>query len=189
MPEPGREPVTVSMQLGDGSSKQFYGALADFGPMFEAGCSDARSGGGSAGSSGGGGSTGGSGEEGTAPRRGKASSERQPPEPSKQLQWQGLPLVARQGGGPERPWRVVYVLAGQRPGRAGGQQQEAADDDPYEDAEGQLLALFCGPGGGATGAAPLCVCMHAPRRPSCCAPDEPSLAHPPTCPPCPFLRR
>lgn len=138
MPEPGREPVTVSLRLGDGSSQQFYGALADFGPMFEAGCSDgSRAGSSNGGSRSGsdGGNSGGSEEEDGATHSGKASS-KGPPQPPKQLQWQGLPLLARQGGPPGRLWRAVYVLAGQRPGSTGGEQQEADEDDPYEDVEG-----------------------------------------------------
>ena len=135
MLSPGQEPITVSMQLGDGNSADFYGALADFGPLFEAGCSvpssnDTCSSGASSSSS-----RNGSVSDGAPPAQQQA--EQQPPQPQEPLRWRGRELSVQQGGPPGGEWRVVYVVGVEHSGGASsGQQEGEEDDDPYEDPEG-----------------------------------------------------
>lgn len=161
MPSPGQEPITVSMQLADGSTSQFYGALADFGPLFEPGCSEPSSSSSSRGStpSNGSSSAGGdtAGSNATSKDSGDASSrhgtagteaapahqqQSQAPQPPQPLQWRGRELVVWQGGQPGREWLVVYVLGEEHPdgSRSRGEEEE---EDPYEDPEGESAACLC----------------------------------------------
>lgn len=169
MPSPGQEPITVSMQLADGSTQQFYGALADFGPLFEPGCSEPSSSSSRRGSrcgatpsngssSAGGGMAGSNATSsnattkdgvGASSRDGTAGAEAAPahqqqsqaPQPPQPLHWRGRELAVRQGGQPGRDWRVVYVLGEEHPdgSRSGGEEE----DDPYEDPEGECVSCHC----------------------------------------------
>lgn len=134
MPSPGQEPITVSMRLGDGSSTEFYGALADFGPLFEAGCSVPSSSSNSSGAGNSSSSSNGSASDGAPPARQTAQ---QPPQPQEPPRWRGRELSVQQGGPPGGEWRVVYVVGEEHPdGASAGQQEGEEDDDPYEDPEG-----------------------------------------------------
>ncbi|KAL4855837.1 Alpha-mannosidase I [Chlorella vulgaris] len=113
----GLYPVTVEMVVLDGrggGKQQLEALLADFGPLFEPGCTDADSSSSSGGSSSGG--------------------QPQAPEPEQQ-QWQGRRLVVREGegGGEGRRHRVVYLSDSAESSGGSEQAEEEEDGDPYED--------------------------------------------------------
>jgi hypothetical protein len=124
----GADRVIVAAQLPDGSWRQFEGILAEFGPVFEPGCGgvsdDSSTGGASSGSSSGGGKAAAASKQQAAAAAGAAESAPVP------LQWQGQPLVLRQGGPRERPYRMLYLADS-----SSEVSRAEAEDDPYLDPE------------------------------------------------------
>ena len=130
----GADRVVVAAQLPDGSWRRFEGMLAEFGPVFEPGCGgiDDDSSAGTANTSSSSSRSSSGGKAGAASRQQAAAAAAggaagSAPVP---LQWQGRPLVLREGGPPERQHRMLYLAD------SGSEVSNAeAEEDPYLDPE------------------------------------------------------